>query len=683
MNIVSIFIAGAKNLHVQRSGLKVIANDLNTKYGMQKLNVSLVAHSYENFGEIQADYNFFIENQADLVVFVLEDRIGKKTEEEFLLATKNYKQNKRPKIITFVRSFDTRTPDIDHIEQLINSNTDSYYVEYKNNEDLFALAKDRFNAFVEDYIKKDKRHKWKLSGWKSLLYVVLALFIASILFIASVLFSPESYLVVTTPEPPTSLIKAGMGKEFVKQQIVEGVREAGDSAQIKLEAIINDLTEYSDTCDQSVISGKSPLQFNAALQNIVKGNMSNTWVWRLRRLLGKHDVQASVKLVESRHTYISRITLDTWEGIYNVKTIEANKNDFTSVQRCALSVIKKSAAYVTMSYSPVASALYDYRPLEGLEIYQMNSPWHEDLYTHSSREALLLENSTSDHEDAAYGLLLLANFYEQGSLEHSSQTMAQKACAYYKRFLKQNSLYKSEIMSKIKSIESILKQDKHEGRQRKITIPDILIQNKIISLESPCKQIIVVTDEEKLYDKGKTYFKALLHTFEKNNHEWVETSPAFKVNLGIRGMAYPGQKKEGDLKTPSGLYPIPFVFGYKKDINTKMNFVVVGKNHVWVCDSLSEEYNKLIVDVDGKYKNNQKNEKLFRPDVLNKYAIAIGYNMNPIVRGKGSAIFMHVQRYTNHKTAGCISMPEQKIADLIKWLDPHKFPYIYISKRID
>lgn len=676
MNIVSIFIAGAKNLKEQRVGLKALANDLNTKYDRQKQKVSLVAHSYEIFGENQGDYNDFIENQADLVVFVLEEKIGKKTEEEFLLATKTYKKNKRPKIIIFVHSFDKRTPDIDHIENLINSNTDSYYVEYKNDEDLFALAKERFDSFVEERIKKDRRHNWKRIGWRALLLIVLGTLLASILFIASVLFSPENYLVVTTPEPPVSLVKAGMGKEFVKQQIADGVREVGDSAQIKFEAIISELLETTDSCNPKK---ENPLPLNSALQNIVKGDISNTWIWRLRKLLGKHDVQASVRLVESEHSYISRISLDTWDGIHEVKTIEAKKKNFTSDQRCALSVIKKSAAYVTMPYSPVVSALFDYQPLEGLEIYQMNSPWQEGLYTHSRREAMLLENSASSREDALYGLLLLANFYEQGSLENSSTSMAHKACAYYKRFLKQSSLYQSEIETKIKSIEAFLSQ---EG-QKKATIPDILIQNGTIPLENPCKQMIVVTDEEKIYDKGRTYYKATLHTFEKNGEEWSRVFPAYKVNLAINGLALPHQKKEGDLKTPSGFYPIPFVFGYKKDIETKMDFVVVGKNHVWVCDSLSEEYNKLLVDTEGKYKNNQKNEKLFRPDVLNKYAIAVGYNMNPIVKGKGSAIFMHVQRYTNHKTAGCISMPEQKITDLIKWLNPQKVPYIYISKRID
>ena len=609
MNIVSIFIAGAKSLDKQRLGLKALANDLNTKYGMQKLKISLVAHSYENFGEIQADYNAFIENQADLVVFVLEDRIGKKTEEEFLLATETYKETKRPKIITFVHAFKKRTPEIDYIEQLINSNTDSYYVEYKNNEDLFALAKDRFNTFVEDRIKKDKRHKWRIVGWKSLLFIILGLFLASILFIFSVLFSPENYLVVTTPEPPASLAKSGIGKEFVKQQIVDGVREVGDSAQIKFEAILNELLENTDTRNQKERKSESSLPLNAALQNIVKGNISNTWVWRLRRLLGKHDVQASVRLVESDQTYISRITLDTWDGVHDVKTIEAKKKDFTSNQRCALSIIKKSAAYIAWPYSPVVSALFDYHPLEGLEIYQMNTPWQEDLFPHSRREAMLLENSTSDREDAAYGLLLLANFYEQGCLENSSTSMAYKACAYYKRFLKRsNNLYQSEIESKIKSIEAILTQG--EQKMKMTTIPDILIQNGTIPLESPCRQILAVTNEEKIYDKGTTYYKATLHTFERNDEEWAEVFPEYKVNLGIRGIAHPGQKKEGDLKTPSGFYPIPFVFGYKKDIDTKMNFVVVGKNHVWVCDSLSEKYNKLVVDTDGKYKNNQKNEKL-------------------------------------------------------------------------
>ena len=586
MNIVSIFIAGAKGLEKQRLGLKALVNDLNTKYGRQKLKVSLVAHSYENFGESQADYNAFIENHADLVVFVLEEKIGKKTEEEFLLATKTYNKYKRPKIITFVHSFCERTQEIDHIEQLVTNNTDQYYVEYKNNEELFALAKERFNSFVEEHIKSDRHQKWQRTGWLSLLLVVLGLLLASVFFVASVLFSPEDYLIVTTLDPPASLVKAGMGKDFIKQQIADGVKEVGDSAQIKFEAILSELSETCDSCDQTREKEKCLHPLTTALQHVVTGNIGNTWVWRLRRLLGKHDVQVNVRLVESEQTYISRITLDTWDGVHKVKTIEARKKDFPNKQRCALSVIKKSAAYVTVSYSPVVSALYDYRLLDGLEIYQMNSPWQEALYSHSRREALLLENSISGCEDAAYGLLLLANYYEKGSLEHSSISMAHKACAYYKRFMRQSSMYHQEIESKINAIEATLMQEEQKGS----TIPDILIQREKIPVESPCRQMIVVTDEEKLYAKGKLYYKAMLHSFEKNGEEWSVAFPAYSVNLAINGIVLPDQKKEGDLKTPSGFYPIPFVFGYKKDVKTRMNFVVVNKNHVWICDSLSTEY---------------------------------------------------------------------------------------------
>ena len=114
-----------------------------------------------------------------------------------------------------------------------------------------------------------------------------------------------------------------------------------------------------------------------------------------------------------------------------------------------------------------------------------------------------------------------------------------------------------------------------------------------------------------------------------------------------------------------------------------MDFVEVEMNHVWVCDTSSNDYNKLILDENGIYKNNTINERMYRPDHLNKYAIVIGYNMSPIVKGKGSAIFMHVERTPNHKTAGCISMSEKNIKKLINWLNPKYNPHIYISKQLD
>ena len=674
MNVISIFIAGAKSLKEQRLGLKALTNDLNSKYDRMKWQVSLHTNSYENFGDRQDDYDDFITNQADLVIFVLEERIGRKTEEEYLLATDACKKNGHPEIITFVHAFDERTPEIDHMEQLLNSATDTYYVDYTNTEDLLSKAKDRINGFVEKRISQKKTVRSRKLWRRGLLYAAAGVLLLTLLFVASVLFSPERYLVVMTPDPPVSLVKAGMGGEFVKQQIVDGVKETGDSAQAKFSTILGELQEDAAEGD----SLATTVALNAEWRDVVKSDVGYSWLWRLRRLLGKHDLQVGMRLVESEHSFISRITLDTWDGRHEVKTIEAMKGDFTSDQRCALSVLKRSAAYVISAYSPVASALYDYRPAEGLEVYQMSNPWREDVYTHSQREALLLEGSDQEGDEAAYGLLLLANFYEKAGLEQSSGAMMGKACDYYKQYLERSQAYEPAVSMKLANLESALGQDD----QSESTIPDVLIGSGVIPSDSLCQQLIVVTDEESLYANSTTYYKAVLHGFEVRDGRWVEAFPAYRVNLGVKGMAPVNQKTEGDLKTPSGYYPIPFVFGYRQDVTTKMQFVEVGKNHVWVCDPSSDDYNKMVVDVDGRYKNNLKNEKLFRPDVLNKYAVVIGYNMNPVERGRGSAVFMHVERSANHKTAGCISMSEESIKSLIMWLDPQKNPHVYISKSI-
>lgn len=681
MQVISIFIAGAKSLKEQRLGMKALTNDLNARYAHKGWDVSLNMNSYENFGEKQSDYNDFITNKADVVIFVLKDRIGQKTEDEYLLATNANKLNGHPEVITFLHVFEERTHEIDHIEQLVNSATDRYYVDYKNTEDLIAKAKDRINSFVENQINQENR-SWLKRIWKKTLFFLGGFFALVLVLLAFILFDNTNYLVVLTPDPPISIVNAGMGKDFINQQIIDGVIETGDSSQCKFDRIINEL--FLDSEEERPSRGEKTerVYINKEMAEVVMPDISNRWIRYLRRLLGNYDVYASVRIIESDSTFIGRVTLETQDRHREVKTIVEKKNRYTNSQSCALGVIKKSAAYIAKAYSPIASVLYDYHPQEGLEEYQMNSPWVEDLYSRSEQETILLENSKNESDEAAYSLLLLADYYEKGSLEKESALMTQKAIEYYKQFTKRNQMFHTEICSKINYLETE-KENTDGSQQEAVSVPEYLIQHGIIPFESNFEQLVVVSNEDVLYDKGNSYYKAILYTYELKGNNWQEVFPAFKVNLGVKGIASLNQKKEGDLKTPSGFFSIPFVFGYHKDIDTKMKFIEVGKNHVWVCDTSSSEYNRLIVDKDGMYTSNKKNEKLYRSDILNKYAIAIGYNMFPVEKGKGSAIFMHVERSPNHKTAGCISMHESKIKELIKWLNPQKNPSIYISKRLE
>lgn len=183
MSKIQIFIAGAKGLKEQRLLLKALANDLNDEYNKKGRDTTIIMKSYENFGDRQEDYNHYIENEADLVLFVLDGKIGKNTENEFKLATKKLNKDKRPKIKVFLRSFENETEDIRHIEILMNTLLNSYYIEYKNNEELVLKAKGRIRTFVRDKIKAERHDVIKKvkNNKKMLLASISSIAVASLI----------------------------------------------------------------------------------------------------------------------------------------------------------------------------------------------------------------------------------------------------------------------------------------------------------------------------------------------------------------------------------------------------------------------------------------------------------------------------------------------------------------------
>ena len=325
--------------------------------------------------------------------------------------------------------------------------------------------------------------------------------------------------------------------------------------------------------------------------------------------------------------------------------------------------------------------MFDYEQREGLGEYEMESPWREYLYKHEERRELIERSIRKGSPDSSYCKLLLANYFENMGVISRDTMLLRKACTYYGSFGEGDSVISFNIHKRIQFLKDLYGLDRNSS-YGKVSIPEQLMNNGVIPSDDLCKQLIIVHGQEKVWHEGKSYYMATLHSYERLAGKWKEKFSPFKVNLGIKGIASMGHKKEGDLMTPSGYYALPLVFGYKKDIATKMDFLEVNRNHVWICDTSSEKYNTLIVDSAGTFFNNPKNERLLRHDHINKYAIVIDYNTNPIVNGKGSAIFMHVERSAYHKTAGCISIPEEEIIKLIKWLDPSMQPHIFIAKKL-
>jgi L,D-peptidoglycan transpeptidase YkuD (ErfK/YbiS/YcfS/YnhG family) len=150
--------------------------------------------------------------------------------------------------------------------------------------------------------------------------------------------------------------------------------------------------------------------------------------------------------------------------------------------------------------------------------------------------------------------------------------------------------------------------------------------------------------------------------FLKKKHTLQIDDFNFRCSIGKKG--FTRNKKEGDKKTPKGIFSIEHLY-YRQDRiskpDSKLKCITIKKDMGW-CDDIksSKKYNKLI-KVDKKINH----EKLYRKD--NKYdlLIPIKYNFNNAIPGRGSCIFIHLTK--NYlPTAGCIVMKKKDFLIMLK-----------------
>ena len=139
-----------------------------------------------------------------------------------------------------------------------------------------------------------------------------------------------------------------------------------------------------------------------------------------------------------------------------------------------------------------------------------------------------------------------------------------------------------------------------------------------------------------------------------------------KCAIGKKGIGY--KRKEGDLITPSGQFGIKYVL-YRKDrvkVTTKLKKKIIKKNMGWCDDPRSNQYNKLV-----KLPFVHGYEKLFKKENIYDIILVLNYNMNPVKKNKGSAIFIHVARNNFRKTEGCVSIKKINLIQLLKEISPN------------
>ena len=136
----------------------------------------------------------------------------------------------------------------------------------------------------------------------------------------------------------------------------------------------------------------------------------------------------------------------------------------------------------------------------------------------------------------------------------------------------------------------------------------------------------------------------------------------FKCALGKSGI---GKKKiEGYNITPRGTFNIIKIY-YRSDrikkLSSQFKLIKITKKMGWCDDPNSKKYNQLI-----KLPTKYCYEILYRMENIYDLILVLNYNMKPIIKNKGSAIFIHVAKKNYKKTAGCIALKKADLIDLVK-----------------
>lgn len=209
-------------------------------------------------------------------------------------------------------------------------------------------------------------------------------------------------------------------------------------------------------------------------------------------------------------------------------------------------------------------------------------------------------------------------------------------------------------------------------------------------------QLIVVTtpDWSTLQGHLQRYERANPHA------EWQPVGDSIPVVVGKNGMAW-GRglirtdnpeirtasdpvKKEGDGKSPAGVFALGRAFGYDSQPlpGLKMQYLALTPSIECVDDSHSKLYNR-VVDHNKVTSDWNSSEHMRDTGESYRWGAIVGHNgilaegedTPPIPYG-GSCIFLHVWQNATSGTAGCTAMEPVLLKTMLVWLDPMHKPLL-------
>jgi D-alanyl-D-alanine dipeptidase len=185
---------------------------------------------------------------------------------------------------------------------------------------------------------------------------------------------------------------------------------------------------------------------------------------------------------------------------------------------------------------------------------------------------------------------------------------------------------------------------------------------------------------------GWNSFRAELRRYERSPGEaWKAVGRPIDVVLGREGYGWgrglhgggaparrPGPtKREGDGRSPAGVFDIGTAYGYeaaREDVS--LPYVQATPEVRCVDDPKSRHYNRIVSTANTAI-DWQSAEYMRRQDELYAIAIVVEHNTKQTEPGAGSCIFIHVWRGPGSGMTGCTAMPMETLETLASWLRPN------------
>jgi len=209
-------------------------------------------------------------------------------------------------------------------------------------------------------------------------------------------------------------------------------------------------------------------------------------------------------------------------------------------------------------------------------------------------------------------------------------------------------------------------------------------------IPASCHAVLVAQPES--WDSQSSLLQ--LYRRATSTSPWSSTGATIQVHLGRRGLAWgrglhpiqPGiQKKEGDKKSPAGLFELgSILYGYDTQAGLPhWRYRQVTDRDLWIEDPSSPLYNRhLILSPHQPFPPGELYHLMRQSDPAHALKLFIRHNAPPnALPGAGSAIFFHLCRGPLSVTTGCTSMEESDLRQLLQNFNPTDEPvYVLLPK---